>query len=149
MYKRIFVAYDGSTCSIKALDEAILLANTHAAKLCIAHVDEDGGMHGGMDIQAYVDRVGKVKKIHEQLEQLLDDAITKAGSAGCQAERQMVAANHRRPAEAIADAARAWKADLIIVGTHGRRGFQRLLVGSVAEQLTRLVDRSLLLVREQ
>jgi len=149
MYKRIFVAYDGSTCSVKALDEAILLANALAATLCIAHVDEYGAMHGGMDMQAYVDRVGKVKKIHVQLKQLLDDAITKASSAGCQVERQMVAANHRRPAEAIADAARDWKADLIVVGTHGRRGFQRLLVGSVAEHLTQLADRSLLLVREQ
>lgn len=149
MYKRIFVAYDGSPCSVKALDEAILLANVQDATLCIAHVDEDGGLHGGMDMQAYVDRVGKVRKLHAQLEQLLDDAVAKAAAAGCQVERQMVAANHRRPAEAIADAARDWKADLIIVGTHGRRGFQRLLVGSVAEQLTRLVDRSLLLVREQ
>jgi nucleotide-binding universal stress UspA family protein len=148
MNKRIFVAYDGSTCSVKALDEAILLARTLSATLCIAHVDEDRGLHGGMDIQAYVDRVGKVKKIHNQLEKMLDEAVTRASAAGCQVEREMIAANHRRPAEAIADAARDWKADLIIVGTHGRKGFHRLLVGSVAEQLVRVAEISLMLVRE-
>ena len=48
----------------------------------------------------------------------------------------------------IADAATQWSADLIVVGTHGRRGFERLLVGSVAENLVRIATCSLLLVRE-
>ena len=47
----------------------------------------------------------------------------------------------------IADAAAQWNADLIVVGTHGRRGIERMLVGSVAENLVRLCTISLLLVR--
>lgn len=48
----------------------------------------------------------------------------------------------------IVDAARDWGADLVVIGTHGRRGFERLLIGSVAENLVRLATTSLMLVRE-
>jgi len=150
MYKRIFVAYDASSCAIKALDEAIHLAKSQAATLCVAHVDDGAATaHGGLDIHAYVEGLDQVTgQIHEQSEHLLDAAVAKAQAAGCQVVRQLVAAAHRRPAEAIAEAAREWGADLIVVGTHGRRGFQRLLVGSVAENLVRIASTSLLLVRE-
>ncbi len=150
MYKRIVLAYDGSSCSVKALDEAILLARLQSATLCIVHVDDGAAAHGGIDLHGYVDRLDNVTgKIREQTEHLLDAAVAKAIAAGCQVERQLVMAEHRRPAEAIADIARDWKADLIIVGTHGRRGFQRLLVGSVAENLVRIATTSLMLVREE
>jgi nucleotide-binding universal stress UspA family protein len=148
MYKRILLAYDGSRCSDKALDEAIALATTQSATLCIAHVDERGELHGGMDVQAYVDRVGKLKKLHAQSEKLLEEACARARAAGCRIEPQLINAPHQRPADVIADAARDWQADLVIVGTHGRRGFQRLLVGSVAEDLVRIATTSLLLVRD-
>jgi nucleotide-binding universal stress UspA family protein len=55
----------------------------------------------------------------------------------------------RRLASMIVDAATTWNADLIVMGTHGRRGFERLLVGSVAEHVIRIATTSLLLVREQ
>jgi nucleotide-binding universal stress UspA family protein len=48
----------------------------------------------------------------------------------------------------ITECARDWEADLVIVGTHGRRGLERLLVGSVAEKLVRVANTSLMLVRE-
>lgn len=149
MYTRIFVAYDASSCAIKALDEAIHLARSQAATLCIAHVDDAAVAHGGLDIHGYVEGLDEVTgRIHEQSEHLLDIAVAQAHSAGCAAERQLVPAANRRPAEAIADAARDWGADLIIVGTHGRRGFQRMLMGSVAENLVRIAGVSLMLVRE-
>lgn len=150
MYKRIFVAYDASSCAVKALDEAIQLAKSQGATLCIAHVD-DGAIvnHGGLDIHGYVDGLDKVTgQIHEQGEHLLDAAVNRAKAAGCEVVRQLVMAEHRRPAEAIADAAQDWNADLIIVGTHGRRGFQRMLLGSVAENLVRIASISLMLVRQ-
>jgi nucleotide-binding universal stress UspA family protein len=58
-------------------------------------------------------------------------------------------ATDRRVAEMIADGARDWGADLVVIGTHGRRGFERMLVGSVAENLVRIAATSPLLVREQ
>lgn len=51
--------------------------------------------------------------------------------------------------DVIEEEAELWNADLIIVGTHGRRGFRRLLLGSVAESLARISTKPVLLVRAQ
>ena len=71
-----------------------------------------------------------------------------ATAAGCAAEKRHVESSRRRIAEMIADVAREWQADLVVVGTHGRRGFEAMLVGSVAENLVRIAPTSLMLVRE-
>ena len=49
--------------------------------------------------------------------------------------------------ETVANAARLWNADLIVVGTHGRRGVGRMLLGSGAEQIVRLAPVPVLVVR--
>jgi nucleotide-binding universal stress UspA family protein len=54
----------------------------------------------------------------------------------------------RRLGEAIADEAGTWNADLVVIGSHGRRGLQRLLIGSGAEQVLRLSPVPVLLVRD-
>ena len=51
------------------------------------------------------------------------------------------------PAEALVEAAKRWSADLIVLGTHGRRGLQHLVLGSVAEGVVRLAPVPVLLVR--
>lgn len=150
MYTRILVAIDDSTTSQKALDEAIRLAGALQAGLCIAHTDDESGLvQHGMGIGTYID-IEKVKgEIREAGNRLLDEAVAKAAAAGCQAERRLMESADKRAAEMIADCAREWGADLVVVGTHGRRGFERMLVGSVAENLVRIAATSLLLVREQ
>lgn len=150
MYKRILVAIDDSSTSAKALDEAVRLARALGAALCIAHVADEGLFtHQDMTLEAPID-VERVKEdMNETSNLLLDAAVATAAAAGCQAERMLLESARRRIAEAIADAARDWGADLVVVGTHGRRGFARLLVGSVAENLVRIATTSLILVREQ
>ena len=49
--------------------------------------------------------------------------------------------------DAIEEEATEWAADLIVIGTHGRRGIRRLLLGSVAEGLTRVSSKPVLLIR--
>ena len=150
MSKRIFVAIDSSSTAQAALDQAILLSSALGASLCIAHVSDDSSlMQHGMGLGSYID-VKKVKlEIAELTKDLLDKAVAKASAAGCQPERLQLEATDKRVAETLADAAEKWNADLIVVGTHGRRGIQRLLVGSVAENLVRIANISLMLVREQ
>jgi len=150
MYTRILVAIDSSTTAQKALDEAIRLALALSASLCIAHAaDEASLVQHGMGLGTYID-IEKVKgEIRADGNRLLDEAVALAAAAGCSAERILIESTRRRVAEMIADAARDWGADLVVVGTHGRRGFERMLVGSVAENLTRIAATSLLLVREQ
>ncbi|WP_263772561.1 universal stress protein [Propionivibrio soli] len=148
MSKRIFVAIDSSPTAAKALEEAIELAKALRANLCIAHAsDESSLMQHGMGLGSYID-VDKVKvEIQEAANKLLDQAVAKAVGAGVQPERLQIESTEKRVAEMLAEAAKKWRADLMVVGTHGRRGVQRLLVGSVAENLVRIGGTSLLLVR--
>ena len=151
MYSRILVAIDTGTTAQKALDEAVRTAVALRASLCIAHaVDAAALVQHGMGLGTYID-IEKVRgEMRDAGNRLLDDAIAKAQAAGCQAERLLIESDKdRRVAEMIVERARDWRADLIVVGTHGRRGFERMLVGSVAENLVRITTTSLLLVREQ
>jgi len=150
MSKRIFVAIDNSSTSQKALAQAINLARADGAVLCIATVSDEGALdqYGqGLGITLDIDKI-KADMTASSTE-LLVQALAQASAAGCQAEQLLLASSHRRVAEMIAEAAQHWQADLIVVGTHGRRGFERLLVGSVAENLVRIATTSLMLVREQ
>ena len=150
MTKRIFVAIDDSATSQKVLDEAIYFAGALGATMCIATATDEGPlMQHGMGLGSYID-VDKVKgEILAANTALLQQAVAKAVAAGCTAEPLLIAPSQRRVAEMIADAASQWNADLIVVGTHGRRGVERLLVGSVAENLVRISTISLMLVREK
>lgn len=148
MYKKIFVAIDDSPTSQKALGEAIQLAKTSNATLCIAHAaDESLLAQHGMGIGTYIDVDRTKQAIRDTSNALLDEAAQLAAEAGLTAEKMLLEASDKRVAELIAEGAENWGADLIVVGTHGRRGIARLLVGSVAENLTRLATTSLLMVR--
>lgn len=150
MYTRILVAIDDSPTSEKALEEAIRLAGALKAALCIAHAVDEGPLaQHGMGLGTYID-IDQVKgQMRDDSNLLLEKAVAKAAAAGLQAEHLLIESTSRRVAELIVDAASDWKADLVVVGTHGRRGFERLLVGSVAENLVRLANASLLLVRAE
>lgn len=148
MYSKILVAIDDSPTSQKALHEAVQIARSQGASLCIAHAADEGLLaQHGMGIGTYIDVDQTKAAIRGSAETLLQDAAKVAADAGVQAETRLLEATDRRVAELIAAGAEEFGADLIVVGTHGRRGFQRLLVGSVAENLVRLANTSLLMVR--
>ncbi len=150
MSKRILVAIDNSSTAQKALDEAIALAHVQGASLCVATAVDEGPLdQHGMGLGSYIDVELVKTQMRASGNALLDQAQARAAAAGCTAERLLIESTQRRVAEMISDAAAQWGADLIVVGTHGRRGFERLLVGSVAENLVRIATCSLLLVREQ
>jgi nucleotide-binding universal stress UspA family protein len=148
MYKKIFVAIDNSSTARKALDEAIALAGALKASICVTFVaDESGLMQHGMGLGSYID-VDKIKaEIRIGANAMLEEAVARATAAGCQAERLLIESANRRVAESISEAAQSWGADLLVIGAHGVRGFERLLVGSVAENLTRICQSALLIIR--
>ena len=149
MHQRIFVAIDTSTTAQKALDEAIVLANALGARLCIATaIDQAPLDQHGMGLGSYIDIDTVKQQMRDAGNALLDQALAKAAAAGCAAERRLVESAQQRVGAMIADAASQWQADLIVIGTHGRRGFERMLMGSVAENLVRIATTSLLLVRD-
>lgn len=149
MYKRILIGIDSSSCSTKALEEVILIARSLQASLRIVHaVDESLLVQHGMGIGTYIDIEATKEQMREDGKKMLDDAVAKAKAAGCNADSLLIESAKHRVAEMLVSAAQDWNADLIVVGTHGRRGFERMLVGSVAENLTRIATTSLLLIRE-
>lgn len=130
MFRRILVAVDGSESSNKALVAALQLARDHHARLLLLHcVDEllllaAGGLGVGT--------------APESGARILDDAGAIAAAAGVAAEKRLVQLPAQRLGETVAQQARDWKADLVVAGSHGRRGVGRLLLGSGAEQILRL-----------
>lgn len=146
MFKRILVAVDGSHTAERALQEAIKLAVNLRAQLRIVHV---------------VDIVSLTLRLEVPNPTAIWDAIIKGGQAilykaGAVANEAGVAVetglieidtlDHRIP-EMIAADADVWRADLIVIGTHGRRGLSHLLLGSVAEGMVRVATKPVLLIR--
>ena len=77
----------------------------------------------------------------------LADSLAIAKAAGVAAQTKLLDAPGKRLGDSVAEAARAWEADLIVVGTHGRRGIGRVLLGSGAEQIIRLSPVPVLVIR--
>jgi nucleotide-binding universal stress UspA family protein len=150
MCKRIFVAIDGSSTAQAALVEAIQFSRLPGMSLCIGTVLDAGLLsQNNMGMGALID-VDQVKAgMRQAAEKLLDDAVAKAKEAGLDPYRILVESDNKRVAEMIVDAAKQWDADLIVIGTHGRRGFERMVMGSVAENLVRIATTSLFLVRRK
>ncbi len=150
MCKRIFVAIDGSATAQAALVEAIQFARLPGTSLCIGTVLDASPLgQNSMGMGALID-VDQVKTgMRQAAETLLDDATAKAKEAGLDPYRILVESDNKRVADMIVAAAGQWDADLIVIGTHGRRGFERLVMGSVAENLVRMATTSLFLVRRK
>jgi len=79
---------------------------------------------------------------------VINSAAAICQAAGVSVDRRLVEAPGRRLGDVVADEANGWEADLVVIGTHGRRGLQRLLLGSGAEQVLRLAPVPVLVVRD-
>jgi nucleotide-binding universal stress UspA family protein len=146
MYQRILVPIDGSTTSTCGLDEAIKLAQLTGASLRLIHVvDALTITKGFLPSAHYADAVPPGKK--EAGEQILEQARTRVAESGVKVEAFLFDSVLPRVSEAVIEQAKAWNADLIVIGTHGRRGVGRVLLGSDAEQIVRTAPVPVLLVR--
>jgi len=142
MYKLIVIAVDGSESSRQALEEGLLLAADQRAAVRFVHVCEPMRhivMEGVVNLDHEIRRQGEV---------VLGEATERARVYGVTATTALVDAGERRVAAAIVDEAEAAGADLIALGTHGRRGFEKLLLGSVAEGVARRARVPVLLIRK-
>lgn len=145
-YKHILVAVDGSDTSNRALEEAVRLAAEMQAELRIVHAVDEAALNWDA---GYAD-FGEIREAYRKSgEAILDRSATAAREAGLKADTKLLESDGvgRRISEMIAQEATAWPADLIVVGTHGRRGFNHLLLGSVAEGIVRVATKPVLLVR--
>ena len=143
VYQRILVPVDGSPTSNAGLDEAIKLAKLTGARLRLVHV-LDGNLFG-IGFESYVGDV--LGMLSEAGAQILSEAKARVDSSGVPVDTFITEMFGERVCDVVGEQAKLWKADLIIIGTHGRRGVKRFVIGSDAEQIVRLAPVPVLLVR--
>lgn len=147
MYQRILVPLDGSATSERGLREALGFAGGQKAVLFFLHVVDDFSMLVEMtSVRSYEDMLKGLR--HYGLD-VLAKARRAAEEAGVHSESLLREVTNERVAQVIVDQARQHSCDLIVMGTHGRRGFSRIAMGSEAEQVARTSPVPVLLVREQ
>lgn len=147
MYQRILVPIDGSAASERGLQEAVSLALTQNARLLFLHVLDDYPLLQQVTSQATLDAMLKGMR-HAGLD-MLAKAKQRAEDATVHCETLMREVSGKPVADMIVDQAAQHHCDLIVMGTHGRRGLARLTMGSDAEQVLRSSPVPVLLVRAQ
>lgn len=125
----VLVATDFDEGATMALDAAIAVARAFGAKLTLLHVVAPA------PYALYAEGLSwPIEELDTQAQRVMDVALGKARAAY---EQVHGAIRHGVAWESIVEAARVEQADLIVLGTHGRRGLQRALLGSVAEKVVR------------
>ena len=148
MFKRILVPVDGSRTSEHGLAYAIRLARSQRATLYLLHVLDEHILIGYAE-------AGAVAAVTEEFldalrasgKKILERARSKAAKAGVQSKTALSDNIMGSIAEVIVAQARKARAGLIVMGTHGRRGVTRLVLGSAAEGVVRSAPVPVLLVR--
>ena len=146
MYQRILEPFDGSATSSRGLDEAIDIARLTGASLRLIHMLDILEFTRGFETAAvYTDHV--IPFMRRTGQDILQAGKTRAEKAGVQVDTLLLEGMKTRLCDAVAEQAKAWGAELIVIGTHGRRGVGRVLLGSDAEQIVRTAPVPVLLVR--
>jgi len=137
MYDTILVAIDGSPCGQRALDEAIALASAVHARLEVLHVVESG-----YESEFHDELLRQGQKLLALAKAEAEERDVQCGITLDDAEQHLgdVSSAITRTSERVG-------ANLLVLGTHGRKGIDRLLMGSVAEKLARSAVTPVLLVR--
>jgi nucleotide-binding universal stress UspA family protein len=147
MYKRILVPVDGSATSMRGVEEAMKVARAHGSRLRILNVVDEMVLARSVDMFAMADTASLVESLRATGRQALERAAALAGRRDLAVESAMRESGGRSVSDVILDEARKWRADLLVMGTHGRRGMNRMLLGSDAERVLREASVPVLLVR--
>ena len=143
-YKRILVPLDGSATANAGLKEALKIAKASSGRVRLLHVVDDTVVfrmtEPGVDLGSMLDELKRYGK------QVLSKALRAASAQRVKAESDLSESFGLRVADVITRAARRWRADLIVIGTHGRRGLNRLVMGSDAELVVRHTTLPVLLI---
>lgn len=147
MYQRILCPVDGSTSAKLGMREAILLAKDQGAQLIFFHyIDTYMPVWDAvsmLDMQHFSD------VLLENGKRVINEAQAEAQRLGVTAEANTVQSLGGRAAQSIVEVAVQLSCDLIVMGTHGLRGFSRFVIGSDAEQVLRTSPIPILVVKHE
>jgi nucleotide-binding universal stress UspA family protein len=145
MYKKILVPVDGSDSSLRGLSEAIKIAKESGAQVRLVHAVNEYFIDTGYGLPFVTPEL--INLLRDGGTAILNSAASKAKEQGLQTETVLLDRIGTRIADLILENAKAWPADLIVMGTHGRRGLSRLAMGSDAEMVLRSATVPVLMVR--
>ena len=146
MYKRILVPLDGSPTSNAGLAEALKLAKVLGSRLRLLHVVDE--MPFVMSAEGYSAMSGDVLGLlREAGEKILQEARQRVELNGIEVDIRLFDSLEGRLCDRVVEQVKEWDADLVVLGTHGRRGVRRILLGSDAEEVVRTATVPVLLVR--
>lgn len=141
-FQKILVPVDGSSTSNKALDYALQLAKENHSQVRALHAIDELGYLSSYEYSGEL-----MATARKNGTEVLQNAVIAAQALNVPADTKLVDQPGQRLGQTIANEAASWGADLIVVGTHGRRGVGRVLLGSGAEQIVRMATVPVLTVR--
>ncbi|HEX7062228.1 MAG TPA: universal stress protein [Woeseiaceae bacterium] len=144
MYRKILVPVDGSAASNRGLGEAIAFAKATGATLELVHIVDEFVVAAGAAPAVWQDLVDALRETGEKI---LAEAEAAVRGQGVTCTGELLKASSGGAAGAIISRAKKSSADLIVMGTHGRRGLKRLTLGSDAEMVLRSSPVPVLMVR--
>jgi len=149
-FRRILVPTDFSNCSNLACDMALKLAMTYGSSVELVHVYEPPAWQGFVIPELVVSMPNEANTslgdfVQTRTQRALDHLVEKLQRAGVTQVRHRTETGE--PGSTIVQIAEEEKFDLIVMGTHGRKGFERLVMGSVAERIVRQAKCPVLTIR--
>lgn len=146
-FTRILVPVDGSTTAEHGLDAAMDLAARLDATIRLVHIVDPHVTTVGMD--GMTETINDlVTQLIEDGKVLLDESKKKVADRGLKVEAYLFNHVHHTVAATIIEEACAWPADLIVIGSHGRRGVSRAVLGSDADKVACTSPVPVMLVRD-
>mgnify|MGYP000057573548 FL=1 len=142
LFKKILVPIDGSQTASKALDYALKLAQADQAEVRLVYCIDELSLLSNHEYSGEIAQLAR-----ENGHKVLESGMALASTAKVKADTRLIDRVGQRLGESVADAAGEWGADLVVLGTHGRRGIGRVLLGSGAEQVMRMSPVPVLMVR--
>ena len=139
--KKILVPTDGSDCSLRAAELAIGLAKVFGAEILVIYVIDTVTLD---ELTRGVEKEAVEKELKEKGQRYLNYIVKQAEKAGLKAKSILVKGE---PHDQIVRHAKNLGIDMIVMGTYGRRGAQRILIGSVAERVIEYAPCPVLVVR--
>lgn len=146
MYQRILVPVDGSATARRGLQEAMALADLTGGQLRLLHVVDELSAAMSMSGQGVVS-ADMFQLLREGGEQVLAEALALAQSRKLSADSVLIEGFTGRLCDHVLAQAQQWGAEIIVLGSHGRRGVGRMVMGSDAEQIIRTAQVPVLVVR--
>ncbi len=145
MYGKILVPVDGSAASTLGLNEAVKIAKSQGSQIRLLHIVNEFILDYTYSPGMYAANV--IESLRTAGKKVLESAEASVKKDGIKVDTVMVESIGGAAADHILKTAAEWSPDLIVMGTHGRRGLARLAMGSDAEQVVRAAPVPVLLVR--